>query len=52
MTFGYRENHWKEFMRTGSTVTNDISFTGGGEIRIQGINIGLWDMFHLYQILI
>jgi len=31
MTFGFRENHWNEFMRTGSTVTNDISFTGGGE---------------------
>ena len=27
----YREDHWDAFMRTGSTITNDISFTGGSQ---------------------
>ena len=27
--YEYKEDHWKEFMRTGSTVTNDLSITGG-----------------------
>lgn len=29
--YSFREDHWDEFMRTGSTMTNDISFNGGSE---------------------
>ncbi|HOU95423.1 MAG TPA: SusC/RagA family TonB-linked outer membrane protein [Bacteroidales bacterium] len=29
--FAYKEDHWDEFMRTGSTITNDLSFTGGSQ---------------------
>lgn len=31
LTYEYRENHWDEFMRTGTTMTNDVSFNGGSD---------------------
>jgi len=31
VVYSYREDHWDEFMETGSTLSNDISFNGGGE---------------------
>ncbi|MCJ7447366.1 MAG: SusC/RagA family TonB-linked outer membrane protein [Bacteroidales bacterium] len=31
LIYEYKENHWDEFMRTGSTITNDVSFSGGSE---------------------
>lgn len=31
LTYSYKEDHWDAFMRTGSTMSNDFSFTGGSE---------------------
>ncbi|MCU0362626.1 MAG: SusC/RagA family TonB-linked outer membrane protein [Bacteroidales bacterium] len=31
ITFAYLEDHWDSFMRTGSTINNDLSFSGGNE---------------------
>lgn len=31
MTFSYMEDHWKQFMRSGSTMSNDFSFNGGNK---------------------
>jgi TonB-linked SusC/RagA family outer membrane protein len=27
----YKEDHWKNFMQTGSTITNDVAFAGGSD---------------------
>ncbi|WP_280744430.1 MULTISPECIES: SusC/RagA family TonB-linked outer membrane protein [unclassified Parabacteroides] len=29
--YDYKEDHWKQFMRTGSSINNSLSLTGGGE---------------------
>lgn len=31
LEYSYREDHWDQFMRTGSTITNDVSFNGGSD---------------------
>ncbi|MFZ0280252.1 MAG: SusC/RagA family TonB-linked outer membrane protein [Bacteroidales bacterium] len=31
LKYSYIEDHWDNFMRTGSTITNDVSFNGGSE---------------------
>jgi TonB-linked SusC/RagA family outer membrane protein len=31
LKYEYMENHWDEFMRSGSTMTNDFSFNGGSQ---------------------
>ena len=31
LRYEYMEDHWNSFMRTGSTSTNDFSFTGGSQ---------------------
>lgn len=42
MIFSYKEDHWNEFMRTGGTMTNDFSFTGGSDN--QKFRLSLSDM--------
>ncbi len=42
LTYSYVEDHWDAFMRTGSTMTNDFSFTGGNET--QKFRLSLSDM--------
>lgn len=31
MTYSYKEDHWDQFMRTGTTAQNNFAFTGGSE---------------------
>jgi TonB-linked SusC/RagA family outer membrane protein len=31
LTHSYKEKHWDEFMRTGSTINNSLSFSGGSD---------------------
>ncbi len=42
LTYSYKEDHWDAFMRTGSTMSNDFSFTGGSEK--QKFRLSLSDM--------
>jgi TonB-linked SusC/RagA family outer membrane protein len=31
LIYSYKEDHWDEFMRTGSTINNSLSFSGGSD---------------------
>jgi len=42
LIYSYKEDHWDAFMRTGSTMTNDFSFTGGSDT--QKFRLSISDM--------